>query len=195
MSTLTLGAERGEDTRPDRALLSALATGDWDAFEILYRRYIRDVYLYVLAIVTETGAAEETSQDVWSTLWAARSRLVIHGDSLLPWLLVTSRHLALKQVRSRSRRTARQAPLTPDEHSPAESPETVAEFRELQRFLADRIASLGETDQRVYALCIVDELDYDSAATRLGLTTGAVRGRLHRIRRSLRTALTESRES
>src|SRR5262249_22535398 len=61
--------------------------------------------------------------------------------------------------------------------------------RELLAVLDAEIERLSETDRAPLVLCCFDGLSIDEAATRLGVTPGAVKGRLERSRERLRRNL------
>jgi RNA polymerase sigma-70 factor (ECF subfamily) len=167
-------------------LLRRLVAKDSDAFDLLYERHVRTVYRAALARVRSTPDAEEITQEVFVTLWrrAASIELV---ESLLPWLLATARYVALNRLRSDA---ARQAHLAEAELEARPDAGPTAEERFEQSRLADAIAAavagLSESDQAIYRLCIEDGVGYADAAARLGLTHGAVRNRLSRVRKALR---------
>ena len=200
MSALPRAITTATETTSDLELCRALGANDWQAFDVLYRRYVRDVYLYVHSIVRERESTEEVTQDVWSALWKARHKLVMHGTSLLPWLLVTSRHVSLRQRRSAVRRDAKERALHHDLTEPRSemsirSAESRAELQELHDFIEAPVESMTTVDQQIFHLCLVEGMTYDDAASRLKMPVSTLRGRLHRVRKSLRRSLSEAKES
>jgi RNA polymerase sigma factor (sigma-70 family) len=177
---------------PDAALLAAAQRGDREAFARLYERYVGDVYRYALRMLRHTAAAEDMTQDVFTLAWANRADIRIADLSLLPWLLVTTRNLSLNRLKRLDRRVElHDAAQSAD---PRPGPEDVVLDRQLADSIADAVARLSETDQRLYRLCIVDELSYRDAASALGTTTGVVRNRLSRLRRALQLSLAPQKE-
>ena len=61
--------------------------------------------------------------------------------------------------------------------------------------LAERIAGevdrMSPDDRRIFALCVIDGYAYQAAADELGVSHGAVRNRLSRIRTRLRSVARE----
>lgn len=175
----------------DPGLLRRVANRDSDAFDALYERHVRTVYRAALARVRSVPDAEEITQETFVTLWR-RAESIQLADSLLPWLLATARYLALNRMRSDAARAAQHAEadleLRPDA---APGPEGSYEQSRLAAAIAAAVATLSPADQELYRLCIEDELSYTDAAARLGLTHGAVRNRLSRLRTSLRGSLHE----
>jgi len=60
---------------------------------------------------------------------------------------------------------------------------------ETRRLVLDRIAELPETYRTILLLRDVEGLDTEETATALGITSGAVKTRLHRARLALRELL------
>jgi len=176
----------------DRTLLAAARRGDREAFSHLYETHVRDVYRYALRMLRDTSAAEDITQDVFTLAWSKRAEIVVVDVSLLPWLLVTSRNLSLNRIKQ-SNRTVELAAAAQSPDSAA-GPEATLIDQQLGESIRLAVAGLSAIDQQLYRLCLVDELSYRDAAHVLGTTTGAVRNRLTRLRRSLRLSLATHEE-
>jgi RNA polymerase sigma-70 factor (ECF subfamily) len=115
--------------------------------------------------------------------------------SLLPWLLTTSRYLCLNRRRAAARHAARThfdglvaLPADPM------SVEDRVRNRSLREAIDDALAQLSDEDYTVYLLCIEEGLTYQQASITMGVSHGAVRNRLARLRAGLRLALGPARE-
>ena len=64
----------GGDESSDEALMLRYRDGDADSFDLLYSRHKDALFRYCLRHCRERGAAEETFQDVWMRVIAARTR-------------------------------------------------------------------------------------------------------------------------
>ncbi|WP_206447641.1 RNA polymerase sigma factor [Agrococcus sp. KRD186] len=175
----------------DRELLERLRHDDEHALATVFCRYQRPVYWGSFSVLRNRAEAEEIAGDVFLTLWRKRQSVEIAAISLLPWLLVTARNLALNRSRSISRR--REQPITePEDQLPASGTDPSEQMlaREIEQTLQTIVAAMAEPDRSIYQLCLVDEFTYKEAAYKLGLSHGAVRNRLSRLRARLRTELT-----
>jgi len=173
----------------DIGLLRRVVAKDSDAFDTLYARHVRTVYRAALARVRSVPDAEEITQETFVTLWR-RAASVHLNESLLPWLLATARYVALNRIRSDAARAAHHTEADLDLHPGSDAgPEDRYEQSRLAAAIAAAVAGLSDSDQAIYRLCIEDGIGYTEAAAHLGLTHGAVRNRLSRVRRSLRTEL------
>lgn len=175
----------------DRDLLHTLVEGRRGALGPLYDRHSRVVYAYIAARLDAREDIEEVSQDVFVTLWRKRSTIAIVGDSLLPWLLVTSRNLVANRRRSLQAAEKRRARPGVDEAMPDSrpGPDEVVERSQLLAYVEAAAASLPEPDRTVFEICIRGGHSYEDAAAQAGITPGAVRNRISRLRARLRDEL------
>jgi RNA polymerase sigma-70 factor (ECF subfamily) len=126
-------------------------------------------------------------QDAFLLLWRKRGRIHLVGDSALPWLIVTVKHLAANRRRARIRRALHEAEAAHEPHFTDVDSDRGA-VADLLRRAFDALPPL---DAQVARLCLVADVTYAEAAARLGLTEGAVRNRLSRARARLRRDLDE----
>lgn len=176
----------GQDSDAD--LLTRLRGDHEDALEELYRRHRQAVYWVADAILRSPEDAEEIVADAYLTLWTKRASVRPLAGSLLPWLLTTGRYLALNRQRLRARRSA-VGGLPEDTTDPAPTPEGAILSQELKDALRVTLSGLADIDRDVLELCLMEGLTYKETAARLGVSHGAVRNRLARIRDGLRINL------
>lgn len=179
----------------DRLDLEAAARGDSAAFDALYRRHVSVVYRHAYSLLGTRREAEEVAQDVFVTLWDKIATVRIVDRSLLPWLLTTSRYLCLNRRRAHARHSARThldglVALPPD----SMSVEDRVRNRALREAIDDALAQLSDEDYTVYLLCIEEGLTYQQASITMGVSHGAVRNRLARLRAGLRVALGSTKD-
>jgi RNA polymerase sigma factor (sigma-70 family) len=175
----------------DVALLTDLAVGSKRAFAELYDRHSRVVYAYAAARLTGRDDVEEISQDVFVTLWRKRVTLTIVGESALPWLLVTCRNLIANRRRANAAAARRRTddPVDDTLADRAPGPDEATERAQLLALVEAAAARLPEPDRTVFELCIRGDASYEEAAAAAGISTGAVRNRLSRLRARLRSEL------
>ena len=164
--------------------------GDREAFRTLFRRHQRAVYWAAFSVLGSGPDSEEVLQDAFLTLWTKRAVIELAGESAAPWLVVTARHLARNRRRAQLRRPHTALDDGADLAADGPTPESVAIADEALRHIHAVIATLPDVDQRIFALCLVEDLTYEQAARRLGVTHATVRTRLSRLKRRLRDELT-----
>ncbi|MGN6743147.1 MAG: RNA polymerase sigma factor [Amnibacterium sp.] len=181
-------ADRAEATAPsDRVLLAASGRVAEAAFAQVMRRHSAVVYAIAVRRVGAVTDAEELVQDAFVLLWTKRARLRFVGDSALPWLIVTVKHLAENRRRALQRRQRYEAAAASPAAAPGR-PEDLVD--DVVQAALDRLAPL---DALIARLCLVEDLGYADAARRSGLSEAAVRNRLSRTRSRLRTELAAER--
>ena len=171
----------------DADLLSRTGPGAQGAFGEVVRRHSGPLYAIAYRWLDSVPDAEETVQDAFLLLWRKRGRIHLVGDSALPWLIVTVKHLAANRRRARMRRAQHESEAAHEPHFTDVDTDDGAVADLLRR----AFAALPPLDAQVARLCLVEDVTYAEAAARLGLTEGAVRNRLSRARARLRRDLHE----
>ena len=184
LSLLAVAAEPSE-----RALFSRVQAGDREAFRVIFRQHMQSVYWAAFGVLQSRSDSEEVMQDTFMTMWDKRASIELVSESTLPWLVTTARYLALNRRRAESRR--RRDPL--DENSDildrALAPDNAAVANEARQHIEEVMALMPLVDQEIFWLCLVGDLSYKQAARQLGISHGAVRNRLSRLRARLRSEI------
>lgn len=174
-------------------LVRAAAGGDEDAFAQLVALHEKKVYNLALRMCGDPEDAWDAAQEAFLSAW--RGLPSFRGEAgFSTWLYRLASNAAIDQLR-RNRRQREEASLdagemdTPDQ-SPG--PQEAAEGSELQRAVADGLASLSEDHRRILLLREYQELSYDEIAQTLDMDLGTVKSRISRARRALRKILLES---
>ena len=134
------------------------------------------VFRFALALTNDWDAAEDLAQEAFSRLWIHRAE-VDWSRPLLPWLMTTTRRLALDRFR-RIRRA-----LTRGHRGEPRALDGDDRIRWLD--VQQALASLPALDRAALTMTAVSGLSYEEAADALGTTAGAVRARVSRARRRL----------
>ena len=177
-----------------RDLFALVQRGDQEAFRDLFRRHQQPVYLTAYRVVRSRTDAEEIMQDSFLTMWKKRAKISLVGDSTLPWLVTTARFLALNRRRANARLAGEPLDAADTLADEAASPVAGVLAAELMEQLGSLMAGMTAVDRDIFRLCLVDGLSYEEAARQLGITHGAVRNRLSRLKGRLRLALDDSKE-
>ncbi|WP_111721438.1 RNA polymerase sigma factor [Homoserinimonas sp. OAct 916] len=170
-------------------LLASMFSGHTDALRSVFQLHQRAVYFTAFNVLHSRHDAEEIMQDAFLLLWKKHATIALVGGSTLPWLVTTSRYLALNRRRARDRERTHVAASVGEVIEVAPSPEALAETSDTLRSIDEVVRALPELDQKVFHLCLLESISYEQAARRLGLTHGSVRNRLARLRVRLRSEL------
>jgi RNA polymerase sigma factor (sigma-70 family) len=162
------------------------------AFAALFDRHVRAVYWRAHQVVGDPDEAEDVTQDTFVTAWRRLDEITIVDRSVLPWLVVTARYTALNAGRKRAR--LRAVALDHEPADPSGGPAEQVDEAAVAAAIDVAVSRLSPVDQRLFALCVDGDLTYEQAAAELGVSHGAVRNRVSRLRARLRGDLHEERE-
>ena len=180
----------------EAALLAALRAGD----DVAYERMVSRHGGRMLAVARRLLRSEDEARDALQEAFAQAFRGLpgFAGQSRLgTWLHRIVVNAALLRLRSRRRRPEEPIePLLPvfaeDGHTVRRfvewrgDPEQLAGREQVRSRVRATIDRLPETFRTVLVLRDLEELDTAEVADRLGVTTNAVKIRLHRARQALR---------
>ncbi len=179
-------AERAELT----ALVIRAQSGDMAAQNDLVRRYQRRIFGHVSAIIRQPDATDDVTQTVFIKMVRRLTRL--RDPALFEcWLFTLSRNSALDFIRHRRRRPVT---VAVDEELFELPDTTTTQANEILDELDLALAQLKPVDRSLITLYVQGH-SYRVLADREGLTAGAVKARLHRIRPFLRKCLGGSRHA
>jgi RNA polymerase sigma factor (sigma-70 family) len=179
MQTIGGGDAKGETLLSDAGLLRA-SKSDAAPFRELYERYARPVYGFHLRRTRDEHAALDFTAETFAQAWLSRSRFRDEaGGSAGPWLFGIARNLLAQSVRRRTIELAaceRLGVLNRLEHEPA----TVEPSEIWLEGLVEALDELPDGQRDAVELRIVEDLDYEQVAQRLGTTPAAARVRVTR---------------
>ncbi len=172
-------------------LIARILGGEKELFHDLIRPYERMAYLTVYSIVKNETEAEDGAQE--AVISAYRHLASFRGEAKFSTWLTT---IAINEGRKRLRKARGAAEDSIDElaeekegdYTPApladwrEIPLEALERKELREALRVAVAELPDIYREVFTLRDLEELNIVETAQALGITTGAVKVRLHRAR-------------
>lgn len=194
-----------EDT--DELLLSQYAqSGDRKVFEILMRRYEREIFSYLRRYIGNPELAEDAFQGTFLQVHLKCGQFD-SSRRFRPWLYA----IATNQAIDAQRRTKRRRMVSLDSSAATENdsrpsswadklvaeiadPADVAGSREDGRWVNEAVADLGDSLQRVVQLVYIQGLKYREAADILGIPVGTVKSRVHAAVQRLAASWHESHE-
>jgi RNA polymerase sigma-70 factor, ECF subfamily len=152
------------------------------AFERLYRRYVADVYRFVLAVLQNEADAEDATQTAFLQAYRAYERGE-RAEKPLNWLIAIAHNVC----RQRFRESARRPRLVELEDNVAARPgdDEAPNAEEIRRALG----FLAFNQRAALVMREVQGRSYGEIARILGLSTSAVETLLFRARRAMREQL------
>jgi RNA polymerase sigma-70 factor (ECF subfamily) len=168
----------------DAILVARASDGDINAYEQLVRRYQRRIFRMCLNMLGNEADAAEVAQDVFFSVWRALSKFRGEG-AFSTWLYRIAMNRCLKVLRQRHPATV---PLI-DRAGSSGDPAGEYEARQAAEHIGRAVAALTPEQRAPLLLREVEGLSYEEIARILGLSIGAVKGRLNRARAELAMAL------
>lgn len=159
------------------------AQGDLAAFEALFREFQGEVYLWIVRIVRDPGAAEDLTIEAFWRIYRAHARFD-PKRSFAAWARRIATNVALDHLKS-----AHPQESLPDDFPAAPSPNPGIQ-RDIRERTARAFRQLPATLQVAATLALIEEEPYKDIAEALGISVGAVKLRvfrsLHILRKKLR---------
>lgn len=183
----------------EQALIQRALRGDLDSFNALILRYQDSAYTLAYRIMGDSHSASDALQEAF--IIAYRRLGTYRGGSFRAWLMRITTNQCYDELRRVRRRPSVSVeamgeetgddPAIPDD---SDTPEEVAEQRELQQAIQQCITSLNPDQRIVLVMCDVEGMDYQAIADTVGAQIGTVKSRLSRARAAVRDCLQGVRE-
>jgi RNA polymerase sigma-70 factor, ECF subfamily len=183
---------------PDHEWLSALERGDSAAFDRLVREMGPRVQAVIRRLLDDPNDIDDAIADTFATVFQKIGQFE-RGAQLSTWIHRIAVNAALLKLRSRRTRKELFAGALTDEASGAtsfewragavDSADASPEDSELESLLRTSILKLPENHRTVIELRDIQRRSPEETAATLGITRNAVKIRLHRARRALKSAL------
>lgn len=172
----------------EESLWARGADGDGEAFGVLFDLHRDRLFRHAYRMLQNTHDAEDACAVAFLELWRRRAQVRSVGGSVLPWLIITVTNASRNLDRSR-RRYRRLLDSLPHGDSQPSAEETALWGLAPDHELAAALAALSPADARLFALVALEDYAIVEAAPVLGLSPGAARTRMHRIRSRLQQRL------
>src|SRR5881392_1071064 len=103
----------GRERRPpaaeecsDGELLHRIAAGDREAFDVLYRRFVRPVFALALRRLGDRGRAEDATQETFASVWRSAASYRPERGAGAPWLYAVARNAIVDRIEPGCSRSA-----------------------------------------------------------------------------------------
>jgi len=167
-------------------VLNRFRHGDIDAFETIFRQHQRAVYNWILRIVRNPATAEELTVETFWRIHRAHARFD-PARGFEGWARHIATHAALDWMRTRRTERELTAELLDDSAAPGCADPAVS--AEIRQKTAAAFARLPPKLRIAAVLAVVEEQPHKDVAEALGISLAAVKLRVFRALRLLRTDL------
>lgn len=183
----------------DETLLRLIARSDENALSELYDRYSRLVFSVALNTLSDTGRAEEVTQDVFERVWGKAGTYQVAQGRVVSWLAGIARHRSIDLYRqAHSRREDVQIAWEGTETlslSDGQNIEWEVDLHERTQRIRRAIAQLPPEQKTALAMAFFQGLSHSEIAATLGEPIGTVKTRIRLAMGKLRTLLPDEQPS
>lgn len=161
------------DECSDGELLQRIGNGDREAFDVLYRRFVRPVFALALRRLGDRGRAEDATQETFTSVWRSASSYRADRGPGAPWLYAVARNAIVDRTRARSEPPAE----VPDDPSAEPGPPEQAERSWLAWRVHRALQDLPEHERPLLELAYWSGLSQSEIADFLNIPLGTVKTR------------------
>lgn len=162
-------------------LVERMATGDQDALARLYDETSGVIHALALRILRSPEDAEEAVLDAYSKAWRLSGSFDSGRASVMTWLIMMTRTIAIDRIRAGATRAERTEALDQPHHeAPANDldPELQAVFGEQRVRVLAALAKLPEEQRAAIELAFFGGYSHSELAEKLGVPLGTVKTRV-----------------
>jgi len=152
-------------------------------FADVYRCHASDVHRFALWLSGDVHVAEEVTAETFARAWIARGR--IREATVKAYLLSIARNLCMDVGRGRAHAPLEDANAVVDGGA---DQERATDARREWATVAAALRELPELDRTVLLMATIGGLPHDAIGQAVGLSTAAVKVRVHRARVRLNAA-------
>lgn len=165
-------------------LLERFASGDLEAFELLFRQFQGEVYRWIVRMVRDRGIAEDLTIETFWRIYRARARFD-PARSFGAWARRVATNVALDHLRQ-GRPEVQFFGFPEDVSQGSPNPAVTQDTR---KRIECAFHQLPAKLQAAATLALIEEEQYEDIAAALGITVGGVKSRVFRAVRLLRKKL------
>jgi RNA polymerase sigma-70 factor (ECF subfamily) len=180
-------------------LLSMIQREDRQALEALYDRYGGAVYSLAMRMLSDSGAAQEVTQDTFFNIWRRASSYHPRRGKVTAWLFSIAHHRTIDELRRRRRvqdHVQHGVDLSNKPSDGADDPVAYATAQYERSQLKEALHTLRVEQREVVVLAYFGGLTHSEIASHLGQPLGTVKTRMRLGLRKLREVLgPQARES
>lgn len=172
-------------------LIASAKNGDDEAFGVIFRHHSRFVYKFIYAMLGESSAAEELTQETF--LAAYKSISGLRGEAhLRTWLCAIAKNIVYKSFRTLRKEGLNSGAEVESSNAADDknlSPDREFLNKELNRLIRSALAELDDDKRLVFTLKELQHLSYHEISEITGSAIPKLKTDLHRAKIEMRRAL------
>lgn len=171
----------------DDSLIDLLKRDDGRAFELIYRRYWRQLYSFVYQQLGSKEDAEEIIHDLMLSFWKNRNQSEIRNLKL--YFFISARNLVNKCIKSQiNLRRYREYQIMHEVYE-TQNNEHIIDASQLTRAIEEALNRLPEKTAAIFRMSKIEEMPIKKIAEKLNLSDKAIEYHLTKSIKMLRQCL------
>lgn len=181
-------------------LVAAARMGSQDAFNALYEKTYKKVYITIKSMIKDESTVSDIMQDAYMKAFAHLDSF--QGDTkFLPWIRKIARNTAKDWLKKKRPMLFAELRSGGDQHTPVEElfpdersenlPDQVIDQKETKRLLREIIEELPEDQRAAIGMFYYEEMSVKEIAEAMGVSESAVKSRLMYGRNKIEKKLLE----
>ncbi|HAZ04646.1 MAG: hypothetical protein A2W90_06750 [Bacteroidetes bacterium GWF2_42_66] len=170
----------------DFQLLSAINTGDYNAFRVLFERYYSPLCNFAFRFLKDDYIAEDIVQEVFTKIWEDR-RVIKVTESVRSYLYMAVKNKSLNKIKSESVRQEHTNRFSEIENIQVDA--FVLEQEEFRNYLFQCIEKLPPRCKEVFTKSRFEEMKQEKIATSLNISLKTVKAQVGKALRLIRSCL------
>lgn len=158
-------------------LLPKIATGDSEAFKVLYHQYRHRLYGFLYQLTKSHSVSEDLLQDTFMRIWEDRARLAEIKD-FKAYVFTMVKHRALNSLKRISKEELLIRQMAPDPDAEDWGTESNVRYNELKRNVDRVVRQLPPQQRTVYQMSREQGLRQEEISDRLNVTVSTVKKHL-----------------
>lgn len=161
---------------------------------MLYDRYHKQVYAYLLGFVKDNALAEDLTHEVFIKIWDIRGQVQLH-TSFSSYLFRICHNKAVNTLgKIASDNKLRDKVLQHLQVLSSPEVQQAGKLKEYDQLLENALETLPPQRRKVFQLCREEGKTYDETASQLGISRNTVKEHMVKAQKALRSFLDEKGE-
>lgn len=156
----------------DEELVAALNKGDRKAFEVIYRKYVRDLFAFARRNISSREDCEEIIQDVFTSIWARHATMKV--DALRSYLFTMVKYKVIRYFQHGAVKKRYLDHYRAFEAVYAHMEDQSLEPEVLQKLIDESLKELPERCRVAFRLRLYENLSNTDIAHRMNITKKTV---------------------
>ncbi len=174
----------------DQQLMDLLHNGDRDAFDQIFNRYWRKLFIYAGKVVRDEETAQDIVQDVFISLWQRKAALV-GVDSLSSYLHGAIRYKGIGHIRANLHKSNYAASIQAFFVDGCDSLNEHIDLQDLNEVIHHEIGKLPPKMREIFIMSRMEHLSNKEIAEKLNISDKTVKKQINRALNLFRLVLDE----